>query len=294
MVCISITAGQAGRHVGAGGEADRAGRCLGRHRQLRQHAIRQVVDDDAARDDPDRVGHARVAPAERHRHGLDLVRHAGDAVGDEETVDQRADDRALGRHQHGVARDPAQVERLLLQQRMVRPHDERDALRIEMLEAEAGHQLRIGEAADHQVEIAGAQLRQQHRIVAGDHAHHGAGVLLLEQADRQRHDPGRDGRQRADLDRHAALGARLGDGIDALAQRRDAGARHSAGTPRRTGSARRRARAARTSATPSSSSSSRMVLETAGCVTDKAAAAFTTLCWRAISRKHWRWRYLTL
>jgi hypothetical protein len=37
-----------------------------------------------------------------------------------------------------------------------------------------------------------------------------------------------------------------------------------------------------------------MVLETAGCVTDKAAAAFTTLRWRAISRKHWRWRYLTL
>jgi len=108
---------------------------------------------------------------------------------------------------------------------MVRPDNEGHTLGIEMLEAEAGHQLGVGEAPDHQVEIAGAQLREQHRILARHHPHDRPHILLLEQADRKRHDPRRHGRQGTDLDRHPARGARLADGIDALAQCRHARAR---------------------------------------------------------------------
>ena len=94
--------------------------------------------------------------------------------------------------------------------------DEDHLLRIEVLEEEAGHLLGRGQPADDQVELAKAQLVEQHRVLASDDLDAAGRVLLQKQPHGDRHDPRRDRRQRADADRRRGRVARAGDGIDAL------------------------------------------------------------------------------
>ena len=121
----------------------------------------------------------------------------------------------------GKSREPLEHVLALAEQRMAGPHHEQHLLGIEVLEEEAGHLLRRRQPPDHEVEFAEPQLLQQHRILAGHDLDRAAGLLLQEQAHRIGHDARRDRRQGADADRHAAVIAGIGDGIDALPERGD-------------------------------------------------------------------------
>ena len=87
-----------------------------------------------------------------------------------------------------------------------------------MFKGKPGHLLRRGKPADHEIKIAEPQLLQKDGIFAGDDLQSALGFFLQKQADRLRHDAGRNGGQRTDPDWHALPRLLIGDRIDALPQ----------------------------------------------------------------------------
>ncbi len=65
---------------------------------------------------------------------------------------------------------------------MAGAHGKDHLLGIEMFEGKAGHLLRRRKTSDDKIEIADAQLLQQHRILAGDDLDAAPGLLLEETA----------------------------------------------------------------------------------------------------------------
>ena len=104
------------------------------------------------------VGMADHGAAERVRDRLDLDRDVGDAVRDQETLDEGPDDRALRGHQHGEIADAGEVELPVFEQRVALAHGEHHPLGVEMREVQPLHLLGRRETADHEVELAEPQL----------------------------------------------------------------------------------------------------------------------------------------
>ncbi|CUX59566.1 hypothetical protein AGR3A_Lc160079 [Agrobacterium tomkonis CFBP 6623] len=103
---------------------------------------------------------------------------------------------------------------------MADAHHEAHLLRIEMLEGKARHFLRRGQPTDNEVEIADAQLLQQHGVFAGHDLHRAAGLFRQKPGHRLRHDPHRNRGQSPHPHRRTGACRLLRDRIDRLPQRR--------------------------------------------------------------------------
>ena len=83
------------------------------------------------------------------------------------------------RHQHREFVEPCEDVRSRLEQRMSGPHHEQHLFGIEMLEEEAGHVFGRRQPPDDEIERAGAQLLEQHGVLAGDDLDRRAGIFPL-------------------------------------------------------------------------------------------------------------------
>jgi len=136
---------------------------------------------------------AHKGTAEGSRHSLDLVDHPCNAVGDEETLNERANDGRAGRHKHRISIEPGK-DRSLGQQWMTGAYAEH-LFRIEMLEGKTRHFFRRRKPPHDKIEIADAQLFQQHRVLAIDDLDRRAGALGEEEFHRPRHEAERHTRR---------------------------------------------------------------------------------------------------
>ena len=83
-------------------------------------------------------------------------------------------------------------------ERMAGPRDQQQRLAVELLEGQVGHRRGLCEAAQHQVDLALAQLRHQLRVGAAGHAHAQRGRLRMQRRDGRRQQVRRHVRQGAD------------------------------------------------------------------------------------------------
>ena len=104
---------------------------------------------------------------------------------------------------------------------MPRTHREYHLFGIEMFEGKAGHLFRRRKAADHQIEIAQAQLLKQNGIFSGHDLDAASGFLLQEQLHGAGHDAGRNSGQSADTDRDSVPRQLVRNRIDTLPQGRN-------------------------------------------------------------------------
>ena len=138
---------------------------------------------------------------------------------DQQPVDDRARDVLAAGHQHLERGDPPEVERRLTDERMTGMDDHRHPLEIELLEGEPDHLVGVGQAPDHDIELAALQSLQEDAIGAGDQMHGRIPTVGREGADRLGHETHGHGRQGADLDVAVALQLALGHAVDRLLQR---------------------------------------------------------------------------
>ena len=127
------------------------------------------------------------------------------------------------RHDDRELLDKGEIEGQSGEQRMAGPDHEDDPLGIEVLEGQTAHRLRLGHAADDEIDVAEAKLGEQIVVGAGDDAGSRRGQAGGEGLDRARQDARRDRRQRTDPD-DDRVGPRPAERVDALAKRGDAGA----------------------------------------------------------------------
>ena len=90
---------------------------------------------------------------------------------DQQPVDDRARDVLAVGHQHLERGDAPEVERRLTDERMTGMDDDGHPLEIELLEGEPDHLVGVGQAPDHDIELAALQSLQEDAIGAGDQMH---------------------------------------------------------------------------------------------------------------------------